>query len=49
VPHDAGTGLYETYIGLPVSSVQRDRHDGSQERAAWKAEVYLLRKLRHLR
>jgi hypothetical protein len=45
VTTDPDTGLYETYIGLPVSGNQIGRHDSSQERAVRKAEDYLLQRL----
>jgi hypothetical protein len=48
VTRDAGTGLFLTYIGEPVSANQLGRHDSSRGRAARKAEEFLLQKLRSL-
>jgi hypothetical protein len=48
VTFDADTGLYETYIGLPLARNQLGRWDSSQARAVRKAEEFLLDKLRRL-
>ena len=48
VTRDADTGLYETFIGYPVSGSQLGRHDASQARAVEKAEDFLIAKLSKL-
>jgi hypothetical protein len=48
VTYDDETGLYETYIGLPMTAHQLGRIDASRERAVRKAEDFLTDKLRRL-
>ena len=48
VTYDDETGLYETYIGLPLAANQLGRIDASRERAVRKAEEFLTDKLRRL-
>jgi hypothetical protein len=48
VTYDDETGLYETYIGLPVTAHQLGRIDASREHAVRKAEEFLTEKLRRL-
>ena len=48
VTYDDETGLYETYIGLPMTAHQLGRIDASRERAVRKAEEFLIDKLRRL-
>ncbi|HET6186229.1 MAG TPA: hypothetical protein VFE59_04430 [Trebonia sp.] len=45
---DGETGLYETYIGLPLAGRQLGRIDASQKRAVRKAEDLLIDKLQRL-
>lgn len=45
---DEETGLYETYIGLPMASHQLGRINASREWAVRKAEEFLTGKLRRL-
>jgi hypothetical protein len=45
---DPETGLYETFIGLPMAENQLGRIDASRERAVKKAEDFLIDKLRRL-
>jgi hypothetical protein len=48
VTYDDETGLYETYIRLPMTEHQLGRIDASRERAVCKAEEFLTDKLRRL-
>jgi len=48
VTYDAETGLYETFIGLPLASNQRGRIDANRDRAVEKAEDFLIDKLQRL-
>jgi hypothetical protein len=48
VTYDDETGLYETYIGLPMAGHQLGRIDASREWAVRKAEEFLTDKLRRL-
>lgn len=48
VAYDAGSGLYETFIGRRLTENQLGRIDSSQERAVRKAEDFLREKLSRL-